>query len=370
MELAPSPASRLSRRAVLGVAAGAPLLGAKGQETAGAAKKYLDAATEFEILRVTDTANNSWLPIASNRAFTRRGDAVLFASDVSGAPQLYRHDFKANKNRQLTEAAQLNTNTFTWMAGDRTFLYIDGRKVIQPGTGRDRTVVEFAEDWAQSPRLAVGEDGVTVAVSSSNGTRTRIVLAARTTTTLEECDGDIGTLCVRPRRTGVSYVSAGVLRYISGPGVKSKVLKTVAGAEVLAAYWTADGSSLLYLARPAGPGKLTEIRELGLDGGADALVARTSQFAHFQRNGDATVFLGASSSLASPHLLVLLRSVKRELTICEHRCSDARMTRAVFSPNSSRVAFQTDRHGKLVIYAMAVDRLVEGTEDESPSQAV
>jgi len=208
-----------------------------------------------------------------------------------------------------------------------------------------------------------------VAVSSSNGTKTRIVLAGRTATTLEECDGDIGTLCVRPRRSGVSYVSAGVLRHITGPGAKSKVLKTAEGAEVLAAYWAADGSSLLYLARPAGPGKLTEIRELGMDGGADALVARTSQFAHFQRNGDATVFLGASSSVASPHLLVLLRSVKRELTICEHRCSDARVTRAVFSPNSSRVAFQTDRHGKLVIYSMAVDRLIEGTEEESPAQA-
>jgi hypothetical protein len=29
------------------------------------------------------------------------------------------------------------------------------------------------------------------------------------------------------------------------------------------------------------------------------------------------------------------------------------------------MAFQTDRHGKLVIYSMAVDRLIEHTEDKS-----
>jgi hypothetical protein len=117
--------------------------------------------------------------------------------------------------------------------------------------------------------------------------------------------------------------------------------------------------------KPAEAGKLNEIREVVPEGGTDTLVAKTSQYVHFMRNGDATVFLGASGSQASPHLLVLLRSVKRELTICEHRCSDARLSRAVLSPNSVRVAFQTDRHGKLVIYSMAVDRLIEATEDNT-----
>ena len=78
-----------------------------------------------------------------------------------------------------------------------------------------------------------------------------------------------------------------------------------------------------------------------------------------------SVFLGASSSKASPHILLLLRSVKRELTICEHRASDARFSRAVFSPNSTRMAFQTDRHEKIVIYSMAVERLIERTEENT-----
>jgi len=53
------------------------------------------------------------------------------------------------------------------------------------------------------------------------------------------------------------------------------------------------------------------------------------------------------------------------LTICEHRCSDARLSRSVLSPNAARIAFQTDRHGKLVIYSMAVDRLIEQSEDNT-----
>ena len=54
--------------------------------------------------------------------------------------------------------------------------------------------------------------------------------------------------------------------------------------------------------------------------------------------------------------------MKRELTLCEHRASDPRITAPMFSPNSQRIFFQSDRDGKLAIYAMTVDRLVEATE--------
>lgn len=361
---APPPVRRWTRRSFLAAGLAPSLLATKGQDAPGEAKKFLDAATEFEILRVTSLEHNSWLPLASNRSLSRKGDSLLFASDLSGSPQLYRHDFKLNKIRQLTEAAQLNTNTFTWTAADRSFLYFDGRKLLQSASTRDRQLLELPVDWAELPRITATDDGVNVIVSSSNGKRTRIVSAARVPVTLEERDGDIGTLCHRPRRAGLSYVANGALRYIPLDTRKPVTLSTAPG-EVLSAYWTVDGASLLYLLKPAGTGKLTEIREIVPEGNKDALVTKTSQFGHFQRNGDATVFLGASSSVASPHILLLLRSVKRELTICEHRCSDPRLSRAVLSPNSTRMAFQTDRHGKLVIYSMAVDRLIEQTEENT-----
>jgi dipeptidyl aminopeptidase/acylaminoacyl peptidase len=339
-------------------------MAAKGHESPGEAKRFLDAATEFEILRVTDSAHNSWLPLASNRAFTRKGESLVFASDAGGLAQLYRHDFKPNRIRQLTEAAALNTNSFTLTAGDRTLLYVDGRKLSQTGAARDRVVYEMPEEWSQSPRIAASDDGLTVVLSSSNGLKTRIVATGRAAVTVEERDGDIGALYVRPRQAGVSYIAAGGLWYLP-LGTRKPVRLATAAGEVLSSHWTADGEALLYLLKPAETGKLTEIREIVPEGNRDSMVAKTSQFVHFQRNADATVFLGASGSQASPHLLLLLRSVKRELTICEHQCSDGRLSRAVLSPNSARVAFQTDRHGKLTIYSMAVDRLIEQTEENT-----
>jgi hypothetical protein len=364
MTEATSTLSHWTRRAILGAGMSQGLAAAKGQEHPGEAKKFLDAATEFEILRVSDLGHNTWLPLASNRAFTRKGEALVLASDAGGTAQLYRHDFKANKIRQLTEAAALDTNTFTLTAGDRAILYLDGPKLMHTGAGRERAVHQLPEEWSRSPRIAVSEDGVTVVLSSSNGTKTRIVLTGRTPVTITERDGDIGTLYIRPRQAGASYIAGGGLWYVPFGTQKNVQLNTAPG-EVISSLWNMDGGALLYLLKPAESGKLTEIREIVPEGNRDSLVTKTSQFVHFQRNADATVFLGASGSVASPHLLLLVRSVRRELTICEHRCSDARFSRAVFSPNASRVAFQTDRHGKIVVYSMAVDRLIEQSDENT-----
>jgi len=117
------------------------------------------------------------------------------------------------------------------------------------------------------------------------------------------------------------------------------------------------------LHKPEGEGKLNEMREVAPDTNTDVLLSKTSQFVRFAPNGDASVFLGASGSKAQPTLLLLLRTVRRELTICEHKCSDPRLANPTFAPNSQRIFFQTDRHGKMVIYSMAVDRLVDPTEE-------
>ncbi len=108
--------------------------------------------------------------------------------------------------------------------------------------------------------------------------------------------------------------------------------------------------------------KLNSLRENTPDTGADALIAPTSQFVHFGRNGDASVFVGASGSKASPHVLLLLRMTRREFTLAEHRASDPAMVAPIFSPMSQRVFFASDRHGKPAIYSMSVEKLVEETE--------
>lgn len=82
----------------------------------------------------------------------------------------------------------------------------------------------------------------------------------------------------------------------------------------------------------------------------------------FGRNADASVFVGASQSKAGPYVLLLLRISRREMALCEHRCSNPAAVHPIFSPSSQRIYFQSDRNGKMAIYTMAVERLVEKTD--------
>jgi oligogalacturonide lyase len=93
-------------------------------------------------------------------------------------------------------------------------------------------------------------------------------------------------------------------------------------------------------------------------------VAKTSQFVQFDANHDTSVFVGASRNKASPHILLLLRTTQRELTLCEHRASDPAMAAPVFSADSQQVYFQSDKEGKSVIYRIHVERFVEKTDEE------
>ncbi|MCS7316459.1 MAG: hypothetical protein NZ554_13385, partial [Bryobacteraceae bacterium] len=131
---------------------------------------------------------------------------------------------------------------------------------------------------------------------------------------------------------------------------------------VLQAFWSNDGRRILYLHQPLEKGKVSSIREYDLTAGADRLVAATSQFAAMSVNGDGSVFLGASANVASPHLLILLRVTRRELTLCEHGARDPSSVRPTFTPDSRRIYFQSDREGKPAIYRMNVERIVEPTE--------
>ena len=119
---------------------------------------------------------------------------------------------------------------------------------------------------------------------------------------------------------------------------------------------------MLYLNLPEDKKQLNNIREHVPDSNTDKLVAKTSQFACFGSNRDSSVFAGASRN-ASPAVLLLLRVTQRERTLCEHKASDPASVAPVFSPDSQRVYFQSDRHGKPAIYRVRVDKFVEETSD-------
>jgi oligogalacturonide lyase len=111
----------------------------------------------------------------------------------------------------------------------------------------------------------------------------------------------------------------------------------------------------------AGQSPLTEIHEANPETGAEQRLDPTSQFASFSPNADASVFVGASSSHAQPTVILLLRALQRELTLCEHRATHPAGVSPVFSPDSRRVYFQSDHGGKSALYSINVEQLVEPT---------
>jgi len=149
---------------------------------------------------------------------------------------------------------------------------------------------------------------------------------------------------------------------VNSDGQQSRRLPLAEG-ETRQVQWSADGHTLLYLNQPPDAHKLTTLREFTPGANTDTLIANTTQFVHFHSNANSSVFIGASGSKASPYVLLLVRAVKRELTLAEHRARDAALVTPLFAPNSQSVFFASDRHGKPAIYWINVERFVSETEE-------
>jgi oligogalacturonide lyase len=217
----------------------------------------------------------------------------------------------------------------------------------------------YKTDGAQAVRFS--EDGFYAAVAERH--RLQLFSVAKgSAQTLVESEEEISDPMPRPKRASVLYRRAGGWWLANFDGKLNYRLRTAEG-ETGPALWSPDGRSVYYLHYPPDAAhKLHSLREFVPDSNEDKAVADTSQFVGIGRNADASVFAGASGSKASPYVLLLVRTVKRELTLCEHRASDPAMVCPVFSPNSQRVFFVSDRHGKPAIYGIAVEKLVEETE--------
>ena len=351
--------------------AGAYLLAAeKGQLFPSEVKRYADEATEFNVFRLTDPAHQSWLPAGYGRSVSRHNDFLIHASDRSGSFQAYRLDLKNGQSRLLTDASGLMADSLTLAPDERDFCYLAGRSLYLAklnGT-RSHEVYGAAEGFEFGRGFSLSEDGLYATLVEQNGTASRLRLINMRTgagTMLAECPDAISDPQPRPKRAGVLYRRGDDLWLVNYDGAQNRKLRLAPGA-LGGALWSADGRTVLYLNFPSDRKQLNNIREFTPDTNEDRLLSTTSQFVTFNRNSDSSVFVGASGSKASPYVLLLVRSVKRELTLCEHRASDPRQVTAIFSPNSQRVLFQSDRDGKMAIYSIAVDRLVEETENEAP----
>ncbi len=372
MTLAGPPA--LSRRWFLAaIPAGCFAQSAKSRIVPSAVTRYSDPLTEFPVLRLTDPTYSSRLPAYYARAVSRRSSFLLYSSDITGRWEAFQMDLKSGQARQLTEAENLDPASPTLLPDDRGFCYLDGGRLLTAALANQRTreVYHVPEGFEPGPGFSVSEDGQYAALIEKKGSHFRLQLvrmAAGSAVTLTESEVELRDPIPRPRRASVLYRSGEAVWMVNYDGQQQRQLHLAEG-ETGPAIWSPDGRSVLYLNFPADRQKLHNLREFTPDSNTDKMIANTTQFVEFGCNADASVFVGASGSKASPQVLLLVRAVRRELTLAEHRAGNPEMVAPIFAPNSQRIFFVSDRHGKPAIYSMAVDKLVEQTEDAGEHSA-
>lgn len=341
----------------------------RGQLAPPEVTRYPDPATDFEVSRLTDPAVENWLPAASGRPISRGGNFLIYASARSGSPQAWRMDLKSGQSRQITQADGLVPTSLSLMGDEKSICYLAGNAVWQASLSSLKAREVYRTESEPRPpggvTFATTDDGLHAVLveTSRNTSRLRLIdLRTGAATTAAESSEPISDPLPRPRRAGILYHRAGRdLWLVNFDGQQNRHLRVAPGASGQAA-WSRDGRTAVYLNFPDEPRQLYKLREVTPDTNEDRQLAATTQYVSFGSNADSSVFVGASGSKASPYVLLMVRSVRRELTLCEHRASDPRLVSPQFSANSHRVFFQSDRHGKMAIYSIRVEKLVEETE--------
>jgi oligogalacturonide lyase len=366
-------ASRASRRAFLGSALAALKLAAQTQKSPAFAPEWLryeDPTTELEVVRLTDPAHSSALPAYYNRAVTRSSASLLCGANPTGQSQAFRIDLKTGESYQLTEVAELDVASLALSPDSRWFCCFAGRSLLHVslGTPRQREIYRIPDGWERCPGMSLTADGAHALFAERRGEGARlrsVSLAQGASRTVIEARFSIEHPLARPGRDQVLYRQAAeALWLVDSGGANNRRLKLAPG-RIGSTLWSPDGKNVQYLNFPDDPARLHAIREFSPDAAADRLVAKTSQFACFGANRDSSVFVGASANRSSPTVLLLLRVTRREFTLCEHKAANPETVAPVFSPDSQRVIFQSDRDGHPAIYSVHVEKLVEPTEADT-----
>ncbi len=355
----------ITRRAVLALVPGTLAATSKNPSrktrplpSVGEFVRFSDPTTETAVVRLTNPASTSILPAPANRFVSLKERFLIFSSDRSGTLTPYRVDLRTGMLTDLAEAKSLNPRSLCLDEKERVLLFLDGgrlRAVELRNRREERPVAEAvsafsagstpSEYWLIRNRRLEYLSGESARMLAENVT---------------------GECLARPGRKGCLFIrnSSGDEReiwYVEADPPRDKPVLLASG-RVSNAVWSVEGQSILLLRDVLRRGTyFSEIHELIPESGAEKCVASTSQFAAFAPNGDDSVFVGASRSKAQPNIILLLRSVQREFTLCEHRASHPASVTPVFSPDSRRVYFQSDHQGKPAIYSVNVERLVEPT---------
>ncbi len=343
---------------------------AKQLPSVGEFFRLTDPTTETTLVRLTALKSSSYLPAATNRFVSVKDRYLVFSSDRTGALAPFQVDLRSGAVRQLASPAHLAAESITLDPKEHWLYFLDGEQLVRTDVTKREARRQTSESLADGvSSFSIGLNGAVFVVR--RGSLQKLEGARGDGGALADAD-QVGRVCLaQPNSGGAGCLFSRELGaserefwYCSGGSAKPVLL---AKGNVSEPFWSPDGQSVLFLRelmRTDVP--LMEIHVVGLDGKGEQCVAPTSQFASFAPNFDASVFVGASRSKAQPNVVLLLRSAKREMTLCQHHASSAAAVSPVFSPDARRVYFQSDEEGKPALYSVNVELLVEppgeGTE--------
>jgi hypothetical protein len=331
---------------------------AKPLPTVGEFSRFVDPATEAFVVRLTDLKSSNYLPAASNRFVSLKDRSLLFSSDRNGTLSPFQVDLRTGALRQLTIATHLSAESLCLDPKERWLYYLDGGQLKRLEVAKKGFRRQSSETIAEEvDAFSISQNGALFAIRAGalermdiGGTVPVAVTGAQTCFAQPDGKGCLFTRAISAAEHELWYAA-------SIPAAKPVLL---AAGRIRDPFWSPDGQSLLFLRDVITPNvALAEIHQVGLDGSGERCVAPTSQFACFAPNFDGSVFVGASRSKAQPNIVLLLRSAKREMTLCQHHSSHPADVSPVFSPDARRVYFQSDEEGKPAIYSVNVELLVE-----------
>lgn len=355
-----------SRRAFLASLAATAQAADKPLVVPTEARRFRDPATEFDLTRLTDPEkSNCWLPRPPLKAVSSRSNSLLYASDRTGSVQAYRLDLRSGESRQLTAAQEMDASTLSWSPDERSVIYFDGPQ-LNVQNRRLNTAYTVEQGWEHVAPYALSDTAQQAAVVEHRAGRYRVRIVgirSRDARTIFEASEPVRHLRFRPRRPALLYNHSGGLWVVNLDGRGSQRL-AIPDGEAGDAHWSRDGRTVLYLHGPKDRPRSIYLREFNLENNEDKPIGLTTQFVSFTPNGDSTVFSGVSRSQAAPYILLLIRAASREMTVAEHKASDPSKAAVLFSPNSQRLYYHTDREGRSAIYAIQLERFIEQTDDE------